>query len=228
MLWCGMGRGREGGGRYRHDIQGLRAVAVLIVVVFHTGVGLSGGFVGVDAFLVISGFVIAALLRRELASTGTISLRGFYARRIRRLLPSLSVMLVAVVLAAMLLESPLGRQQSTVRTAIAASFSGANLWLFARGTGYFTPDESANPLLHTWSLSIEEQFYLLLPALLLVLWRIDRRRSAGTPGFVPAAGLALLGAASFALSCAFAYHLGPAMQVTDPERFGFYLLPTRV
>lgn len=157
-------------GEFRSDIQGLRAIAVVLVVIFHSGLALPGGYIGVDVFFTLSGFLIIGLLDREVTNTGSIDVPEFFSRRIRRLLPALAiVILVTVLVSIALLElgSPL---RSTTRTAVGASASVANLVLY-RDLDYFTPDAERNPLLHTWSLSVEEQFYLLIPILLAGLTR---------------------------------------------------------
>jgi len=160
----------------RADIQGLRAVAVIAVVAFHAGLPIPGGFVGVDIFFVISGFVIARVLLGQLNSDSTIGFRAFYARRMRRLLPALALLTTVTALLSTVLLSPLGPQQAAAKTGIAASLFSANIQLERTGgTGYFGLLAETNPLLHTWSLSVEEQFYLVFPALLLVAWWIGSR-----------------------------------------------------
>lgn len=156
---------------YRPDIDGLRAIAVLSVVLYHFGLGgLRGGFVGVDVFFVISGYLITGIVQAEIAA-GRFTLARFYERRARRIFPALFAML-GVVLAAgwfLLLPSDLARLgQATLATVLFAS----NL-LFATQGGYFDESADFNLLLHTWSLGVEEQFYLGLPLLLLVVarWR---------------------------------------------------------
>ncbi|MDQ3296403.1 MAG: acyltransferase [Myxococcota bacterium] len=157
---------------------------MLLVVAHHAGLPLPGGFVGVDVFFVISGYVITQLLLAELVATGGLSLITFYARRARRLLPALTVMLVVVAIAAGLLLSPLGAQQQAVDTTVGASSFTANIQLFQTPKGYFDPDTKTNAVLHTWSLSVEEQFYFVFPLGLLLVWRLTtriagRRRAAG-------------------------------------------------
>ena len=159
-------------GGFRPDIQGLRGIAVLLVVLFHADVALTGGFVGVDVFFVISGFVITQMLLRELDATGAVNLRDFYARRVRRLLPALALVSIATLAAAIVVMSPTGPQQLAASTSIAASAFLANVH-FVASAGYFDPAERTNPFLHTWSLAVEEQFYLLLPVTLLLLWRLS-------------------------------------------------------
>ncbi len=150
---------------------------MLLVVAYHAGWPIPGGYVGVDVFFVVSGFVIGGLLARELGA-GTMSLGQFYARRVRRLMPALAVMLV-VVSAATTVLGPLGTVDRARGTARAAALVFANGYLYQyAGDGYFDDAAEANPLLHTWSLSVEEQFYLVLPILLLVAWRWRGRRGA--------------------------------------------------
>ena len=156
---------------YRPDIDGLRAIAVLAVVLYHFGLGgLGGGFVGVDVFFVISGYLITGIVQAEIVQ-GRFTLARFYERRARRIFPALFAMLASVLVAGwfLLLPSDLARLgQATVATVLFAS----NL-LFARQAGYFDESSDFNPLLHTWSLGVEEQFYLGLPLLLLGIarWR---------------------------------------------------------
>ncbi len=150
----------------RPDIQGLRAVAVLMVVAFHAGLPLRGGFVGVDVFFVISGFVITGMLLRERRATGRIRFGQFYLRRFRRLTPALALMVTVTMIISAAILSPLGTQQVAAKTGIGAMLLAANV-VIARMTGrYFDADAATNPLLHTWTLSVEEQFYLAFPALI--------------------------------------------------------------
>jgi peptidoglycan/LPS O-acetylase OafA/YrhL len=162
---------------YRPDIQGLRAIAILVVVCYHSGFFFKSGFVGVDVFFAISGYVISSSLIREIESNGRISISQFYARRIRRLLPALAVMLSVVLFASTWLSALSARVQ-TVRTGMFATFSAANLFLYRfRPDGYFVVGEKTNALLHTWSLSIEEQFYLLFPILTIVAIALAHKSS---------------------------------------------------
>jgi peptidoglycan/LPS O-acetylase OafA/YrhL len=163
---------------FRPDIEGLRAVAVILVVAFHAGVpGITGGYVGVDVFYVISGFLITGLLVDELERTGSISFRAFYARRARRLLPLAALVLVAVAIGMQFFTPPVFRP--TVRfDAISAAFYYSN-WQFAlESVNYLTLGGAQNPVLHYWSLSVEEQFYLVWPLLLVLAVRLRR---AGHP-----------------------------------------------
>jgi peptidoglycan/LPS O-acetylase OafA/YrhL len=159
----------------RLDIQGLRGIAVLVVVLYHAGLGVPGGFLGVDMFLVISGHVITLGLVRELERTDRVDLLAFVRRRIRRLLPALAVMLVVVVIIQSMIGA-LGTQGVTMRTAVAAALFSANMSLLRETHGYFDVAAELNPLLHTWSLSLEEQFYFLFPALLVAGWYVARVR----------------------------------------------------
>ena len=144
----------------RLDIQGLRAIAVLLVVTYHSGIPLPGGFTGVDVFFVISGFVITELILRKRA-THSFTFRDFYARRMRRLLPALALVVTLTLIAAIFLESPFGPQRTTALTGIGASFFIANFVIYSNTGGYFDAPAELNPLLHTWSLSVEEQFYFV-------------------------------------------------------------------
>jgi peptidoglycan/LPS O-acetylase OafA/YrhL len=150
---------------HRLDIQGLRGVAVLVVVLFHAGL-LPGGYIGVDVFFVISGFLIGGLLLSESAATGRVDLRRFFARRARRLLPALALV-TSATLAMSLFVVGVGTPLSSVSsTAKAASLFVGNLQLYRASNDYFAPAAEDNPLLHTWSLSVEEQFYFVVPMLL--------------------------------------------------------------
>ena len=154
---------------HRPEIDGLRAVAVVPVVLFHARVpGFSGGFVGVDVFFVISGFLITAILAADIAA-GRFSLAGFYERRVRRIFPALFVMLAASTLAALALLLPF-ELAAFGRSLAAAALFVSNVF-FGRETGYFVAAAETKPLLHTWSLAIEEQFYIAFP---LCLWALSR------------------------------------------------------
>lgn len=158
----------------RRDIQGLRALAVLFVLGFHYFPHLlPGGFVGVDVFFVISGYLITSSLARELRGSTTISLSGFYARRLRRLMPAALVAIVATVALVGLLENRL-RFVHVLRDAAWAFVPFANVNFASAPQGYFSASEPS-PLLHFWSLAVEEQFYLVWPLLLLIAWRFGRR-----------------------------------------------------
>ena len=124
---------------YRSDIQGLRGVAVILVLLYHAAAILPGGFIGVDVFFVISGYVIAGSLQREWTSTGGISFRQFYGRRVRRLLPALALLTTSTVLASILFQSPNGPQQETAKTAFGATAFVANFVIFRSIGDYFSP-----------------------------------------------------------------------------------------
>ena len=153
---------------------------MLLVVAFHAGLPVPGGFSGVDVFFAISGFVITGTLLRELTSAGRIDLLRFYGRRVRRLLPALALM-VTVVAALGTLASPLATQRTGALTGIAASVFAANVYLYQLPTGYFDVSATLDPLLHTWTLAVEEQFYLVFPALLILGWAAREARRARPP-----------------------------------------------
>lgn len=154
---------------YRPDIDGLRAVAVLAVVVFHAFPGwLPGGYVGVDVFFVISGYLISTQLMAE-ASSGTLSFESFYARRIRRIFPALIVVLMAVAVAGWWLLMP--DEWAELRRHVGASAIFANNMVLWSEAGYFDRAAELKPLLHLWSLGVEEQFYLVWPLLIWFCWR---------------------------------------------------------
>ncbi|MEQ8897119.1 MAG: acyltransferase family protein [Roseovarius sp.] len=181
---------------YRPDIDGLRTIAVVPVLVFHAGLGLSGGFTGVDVFFVISGYLITTLLLGEM-DDNRFSLLSFYERRARRILPALFTVMLATTCAALLLMTPTDLVGYAKSAASTAGFL-ANIWFYTQ-EGYFTEAAELKPLLHTWSLGVEEQYYLLFPPLLWLAIRIGRNRP-------PVLLLTLAGLASFALSAHAAIH----------------------
>jgi peptidoglycan/LPS O-acetylase OafA/YrhL len=198
---------------FRPDIEGLRAVAVLLVLVYHAKFPLfGGGFIGVDVFFVLSGFLITSLLLRELSSTGTVSLANFWARRARRLLPASGLVILATLIASRFMLDGLS-QAELARDAIAACTFVVNIRFVAVGTDYLTSQLPPSPLLHFWSLAVEEQFYLVWPGLLLVLVRFMRlgRRALG-------AVVAVMWFASFA-ACVWL--------TTRSQPWAFFMLPTR-
>ena len=155
---------------YRPDIDGLRSLAVLPVVIYHAMPGLlPGGFLGVDVFFVISGYLITLLMMREMSS-GTFRFRDFYRRRIRRLAPAFIIMIAVVLVLGWFLYLP-GDYARLGATAISSLLALSNVY-FALNSSYFDPDTDKNPLLHTWSLAVEEQFYLIFPliAFLCLRW----------------------------------------------------------
>lgn len=164
----------SGPGAFRHDIEGLRAVAVLLVVGFHAGIpGVGGGYAGVDVFFVLSGYLITGLLVREMEERGRLDLVRFYARRARRLLPGAALMMAVTALAVLWLLPPL-EQLSVSKATGAASVYASNVWFMWRLGDYVVTGTEANPLLHTWSLAVEEQFYVVWP---VAVWLMFRTRS---------------------------------------------------
>ncbi|MCC5810478.1 MAG: acyltransferase, partial [Ectothiorhodospiraceae bacterium] len=193
---------------YRPEIDGLRAIAVLAVILFHAGFSLfSGGYVGVDVFFVISGYLITTIIITDL-ERGRFSLRRFYERRARRILPALFFVLLCCVPFAWVWMLP--RQFMEFSQALVAVGLFASNILFWRKSGYFAPAAEENPLLHTWSLAVEEQFYIGFPLLMLIAWRFGRN-----PIFWTVAGLSLLSLMLAELG----WRNAPAAN--------FYLLPTR-
>ncbi|OQX67677.1 MAG: hypothetical protein B6A08_14200 [Sorangiineae bacterium NIC37A_2] len=159
---------------FRPDIQGLRALAVLLVLVFHAGLGLDGGYVGVDVFFVLSGFLITRLLVREGEKTGRINFLSFYARRSRRLLPAAVLVLVATTIATALWCPRSELSEFGLDAAFAAAY--AVNWRFAeRAVDYLAEDVGRSPVLHYWSLSVEEQFYFAWPLLVALGLSVSRR-----------------------------------------------------
>ncbi|PKH70109.1 O-antigen acetylase [Stenotrophomonas sp. Betaine-02u-21] len=194
--------------KYRPDIDGLRSLAIAPVVLYHAGVpAFTGGFVGVDVFFVISGYLITSILAREI-SEGRYSLASFYERRIRRIFPALLLVIAFTLAAAPLFLLP-SEFINLGRDAIASLLFVANInfWL---QTGYFAADAESRPLLHMWSLGVEEQFYVFAPLLLYVIFR-----------YIPKLKFAAVGFA-FIFSLAACVYFTPSMPGAS-----FYLLPTR-
>jgi peptidoglycan/LPS O-acetylase OafA/YrhL len=180
---------------YQPDIDGLRAVAVTAVLVFHFAPKLlPGGFIGVDLFFVISGYLITSIIRTEL-DAGTFTLRSFWERRIRRIFPALLFLVTAILLLIYLLGMPYIMARQIVHQCGYALLSFANIKFYQQVGDYWGEKAESIPLLHTWSLSVEEQFYLCLPILLVLLYRLLK----GKGMLVVVGGLALL---SFALCLA--------------------------
>jgi peptidoglycan/LPS O-acetylase OafA/YrhL len=193
--------------KYRPDIDGLRALAVLSVLFYHLDFPLHGGFVGVDIFFTISGFLIGSIVLQQTAN-GTFTFAGFYERRIRRIFPALFVMLFATMVLAYAYMLPL-EFVAFSKSLVAAAFSASNVYFWLQ-SGYFDAPASEIPLLHTWSLAIEEQFYIFLPITLVLL----RRFSPGRINLV----VCLLAVISFLVAVYGAYRFPSAT---------FYLLHTR-
>ena len=169
---------RSGAG-FRPDIQGLRAIAVVLVLVFHAGVpGLPGGYVGVDVFFVISGYLITSMIVAEVAETGRLRLGRFYARRARRLLPAAATVLVATAIATVL-WLPVTRWREIAGDMASTALYVVNWRLAGRSVDYLAEGSAASPVQHFWSLAVEEQFYVLWPVLVLVavLWARRRGRA---------------------------------------------------
>lgn len=212
---------------FRPDIEGLRAIAVVAVVLFHAGIpGVTGGFVGVDVFFIISGFLITGMLWRETSTSGTVSLRRFWGARARRLLPASATVGVVTIIASAFILPPL--QVKTVSIdAITSALYVSNYWFIASGLNYFAKDSlvAPSPFKHFWSLGVEEQFYLVWPILIIVTaWMVRHvHRRAQREGSAPSPGpyialLAVLAMVSFVLSLALTYLLPPAAYLSLPTR----------
>src|ERR1022692_723122 len=183
--------------RFRPDVQGLRAVAVVLVILFHAHIsGLNGGYVGVDVFFVISGFVITGVLLREKATAGTTSLISFYGRRARRIIPMATLVIVIAIVASYQFLGPVSGDQ-TATDGIWASIFLVNVHFAANGTNYLASQLPPSVLQNYWSLAVEEQFYLVYPTIFLVLarlsWGLSLRRRLGIV-------LAVAAVASFIIS----------------------------
>ncbi|MBT0585670.1 acyltransferase family protein [Alteromonas oceanisediminis] len=199
-----------GKSKYRADIDGLRAIAVLLVILCHMEIALfSGGFIGVDIFFVLSGFLITSIIHREI-STGTFSFAHFYVRRIRRLLPALAFLLFCCVIAFSTTLSPADLQKFAASLIWVTLFAG-NFFFWIHHGGYFSENAKEAPLLHTWSLAIEEQFYFVWPIILVLMVRWLPPRV-----LLSLSGVALLALAAFS-EWALNYSAGAS----------YYLLPTR-
>ena len=195
--------------KFRPDIEGLRAIAVALVVLYHADISwLAGGYIGVDVFFVVSGFLITGLLVGELRERGTFSLAAFYARRMRRLLPASVLVLVATVVMVKLLLPPLA-SVGLRRDAMATALYASNVNFAIEGTAYLS-DTAPSPLLHYWSLAVEEQFYLCWPLLLLVSWKLRRAALGLVVGVV--------GVASLVVSI---------VLTAENQPYAFFLLPAR-
>lgn len=199
----------DGHGRYRPEIDGLRAIAVVSVIAYHLGLpGMGSGYAGVDVFFVISGFLIGGIVIRERAE-GSFTYRRFYARRVRRILPALCAMMLVLLPFAWVLDTP-HQLRYLGGGVIAALAFVSNIWFYTR-IDYFNPDAELDPLLHTWSLGVEEQFYLVFPPLVGLLAFLHRR------ALLP--GLVLILAAS----------LGLALMTSESRpTLAFYMLHTRM
>jgi peptidoglycan/LPS O-acetylase OafA/YrhL len=192
---------------YRPEIDGLRAVSVIGVVLFHLGLGFPGGFVGVDVFFVISGYLITGILLRQLGED-RFSLVDFWARRIRRIAPAAIAMVLVTLLIGGFLQTP-ERYASLARSAMAHVVMASNCY-FTRDQGYFAEKSDLEPLLHTWSLSVEEQFYLIFPLLVCFVWERARPK------------LALILASVALISFVWSW-----LEVSADPKSAFFLLPAR-
>lgn len=194
--------------KYRPEVDGLRALAVLPVILYHAGVyGLSGGFIGVDVFFVISGYLITTILLGEL-DEGRYSILKFYERRARRILPALTIVILACLPFAWIWMFP-SDLKDFGQSVVATSLFSSNIF-FWKEANYFSEWNELKPLIHTWSLAVEEQYYILFPPLLALVWKLGRRAVLATIVILFCASLAV---AQYTSSNA-------------PEA-GFYLLPSR-
>lgn len=197
---------------FRTDVQGLRAIAVALVLAYHAGIpGISGGYVGVDIFFVISGFLISTHLLQRLERDGRIGFADFYARRVRRILPASLTVAVLTAVAAMLFYPPLALER-VLRDGFATILYVPNLWFALQNTDYLA-DHSPSPYQHYWSLGVEEQFYLFWPLLLLVLFLVLRRRR-----WAMAIGMVVVAAASL---------IAGVLLTGSDQPMAFFSLPTR-
>jgi peptidoglycan/LPS O-acetylase OafA/YrhL len=197
---------------FRPDIEGLRAVAVLLVVAYHAQLlGAAGGFVGVDVFFVLSGYLISDILVRQLETDNRIAILKFYARRMLRLLPAVTFVLIITLLVEHWLYSPMERIDVSL-SALATALYSSNILFLVRATDYFSAGGAPDALLHTWSLAVEEQFYLVWPLTLFIGWRIARSRSR------LAALLAVLVVLSFA---------GEVWLTHKKQPWAFFAMPAR-
>jgi peptidoglycan/LPS O-acetylase OafA/YrhL len=228
-----MQRSNLSGSHHRLDIQGLRAIAVAIVVLYHSQVAFTGGFLGVDVFFVISGFVISEMIAREITESENFRALKFLARRLKRLFPALGAMLSTVIVFSVFFESWIQEQSRTQSSAIAAIFSISN-WKFATDlVGYFDIGHESNPLLHTWSLGVEEQFYLLVPLVVTIglalyrKWRFRKHYIMIIIGSVAAISLAIQ--IRFSITTSFdANQLSYVRRLTRQFGDPFYGTPARM
>ena len=206
------------GGGFRLEIQGLRAVAVLLVAIYHIWpTSIPGGYIGVDVFFVISGYLITGLLLRELERDGRVSMLGFYGRRIRRLLPAATVTLLGVVVGSLFLM-PEAYWRDTAVEVIASALYVQNWWLAFQAVDYLGAETAASPVQHFWSLSVEEQYYLVWPWLLAASSMAARYLSTGRLR-VFSGLLVLVGGASLSHSIWLTY--------VEPD-FAYFATTTRV
>lgn len=197
---------------YRKDVQGLRALAILLVIAAHAKIpGLAGGFIGVDVFFVISGYLITGLLFKELTTNNQINFIRFYARRLKRLLPALALVVIASALFAYKLL-PFTEQLPQATSAAAAIFWVSNIQFAFHDLDYFGSQADQNIYLHTWSLGVEEQFYLVWPLLLALVFRATKGKISSRTALVTTLGI--IGIASF-IAC--------IVQTAQDAGLAFYL-----
>lgn len=202
---------------FRADIQGLRALAIIPVVAFHAGLlAIPGGFIGVDIFYVISGYLITSILLREAETTGTVRLATFWAKRVRRLAPAMALVVLVTLPAGLLVLSPLVWQKLAT-DAVATLLYVSNMAFAMDSTNYFADDLGQSPFLHTWSLSVEEQFYIVWPVLIIAAAWLSRRRGKSLRAV-------LIG--TFAATAVLSFALSLYMTQAYPGP-AFYVLPTR-
>jgi peptidoglycan/LPS O-acetylase OafA/YrhL len=205
---------------FRADIEGLRGAAILLVVGFHAGVSfLAGGFVGVDVFFVLSGFLITGLLVRELTENGGLDLTGFYGKRDLRLLPAFLIVLLATLALVSTLYAPIDRAHIAGSARAVALFAG-NIEFARNSLDYFSSGD--NPLLHTWSLGVEQQFYLVWPLLFVAVAMLFGDKFADDEGATRKrllVAVVLAGAASFVASL---------MVTQSAQHWAFFGMPTRI
>jgi peptidoglycan/LPS O-acetylase OafA/YrhL len=205
---------------YRLDIDGLRAIAVASVVLYHVGVpGITGGFVGVDVFFVLSGYLITGQLYASREQRFRSLIADFYARRARRILPSLGVVVVVCLIAGKLLLLPDGEQQELALSGIASSLFVSNMYFWHQSGGYFAGPAELQPLLHTWSLAVEEQFYLFWPLFLPALWFFGKKWSRARPERFTLGGVLAASLASLAISILLTWRSPGA---------AFFMMPSRL
>lgn len=197
----------------RGDIQGLRAIAVLSVIAFHFGLEvLQGGFLGVDVFFAISGYLIVGLLASEMQNSGTVDLVAFYGRRAKRLLPVAGLVTAASLIASYYVLSPTEAVDAS-KAAVASTLYVSNLWFLNQTFDYFSPESALNPFLHTWSLSVEEQFYFVCPWIVYLVAKLRKGKVGSLVG-----GMVVLAVLSFGL----------CIWLTNTRQpWAFYLSPSR-
>jgi len=210
---------------YRTDIQGIRGVAVLLVVLFHAQFGLTGGYIGVDIFFVISGYVITSLLDREIGASRPRVLKQFYVRRIFRLLPIATTVVTAVCIFGIFSLAPNEKMLDVAKLAKATAFFSANFELLS-SSNYFS---AINPLQHMWSLAVEEQFYLVFPALYIGLNKLLQHGYSRVRDLKLILTAAMV--ASFVLAVLLSRGRGSQLVLsvasTTPQTLAFYMAPTR-